>query len=132
MSQSSLDFGLLYRCDEEFRASMRAINDAYDAAGSIVCAGVTGVGAPDLSKMFEPGSGRHMRFSAVLKIGAIASYELRRRALIPIARCWGLGVTERTPMTADEKALRYEAKLRAIGGGMGVGDQLVNDALEGR
>ena len=128
-AQESLDFGMLYRVDDEFRTSMRALHDAYEQAGSLVVAGATAIDKGDLCKMFEPGSGRHLRYKAVFAIGALGSLELRRRALEPLARCWGLGICDPAPMTADEKAARLEAALRALGP---IGEQAYFAALGGR
>jgi hypothetical protein len=127
--QPSLDFGLLYRCDDEYRFSMRALADAYEVVGSVVAAGATGVDKGDLSKMFEPGSGRHMRFSAVFKLGAIAPAEMRRRALEPLARCFGFGITAPEPMSDKEKAIRLETALKSLGP---IGEQKLIEAMGGR
>jgi len=127
--QPSLDFGRLYLVDAEFQASMLPLFDAYTAAGNIVAAGATGIDKADLPKMFEPGSGRHLRYKAVFQLGAIASYELRRRALEPLARCWGFGICEPEPMSDKERADRAEAALMALGP---IGQQALRDAMGGR
>ena len=125
--QTNLDFGRGYRLDDEFRKSMHALKDAYDAAGNLVVAGATGIKEYDLPKMFEPGSGRHLRYKAVFAIGALASLELRRRALEPLARYWGFGLCQPKPMTAEERAARCEMALRSLGP---VGEQALMRALE--
>lgn len=127
--QAALDFGLGYRVDEEFKISMRALNDAYEAAGNIVVAGATGIDKSDLPKMFEPGSGRHLRYKAVFTIGTLASLELRRRALEPLARAWGLGICDDAPMDDREARLLAEAALRALGP---IGEQALRAAYGGR
>lgn len=128
-AQESLDFGMLYRVDDEFRSSMRALHDAYEQIGSLVVAGATAIDKGDLSKMFEPGSGRHLRYKAVFAIGALGSLELRRRALEPLARCWGLGVTDPVPMSDKERADRCEVALRSLGP---VGEQALYAAMGGK
>jgi hypothetical protein len=127
--QPTLDFGLTYRVDEEFKSSMRALNDAYEAAGNLVVAGATGIDKSDLPKMFEPGSGRHLRYKAVFTIGTLASLELRRRALEPLAECWGLKVSVPEPMDDKDARVVLEAALRALGP---VGEQALRAAYGGR
>jgi len=113
--QQSINFGAAYNADQAFRDSMRALGDVYDAAGSLVCAGATGIDKGDLAKMFEAGSGRHMRLKAAIVIGQLGSLELRRRALEPIAVAWGLSITDQVPMSDKERADRAEAALLALG-----------------
>lgn len=126
--QQALDFGAAYSCELDFKSSMRALEDAYVSAGNLVVAGATGIDKGDLPKMFEPGSGRHLRYKAVFVIGRLASMELRRRALEPLARHWGFGLCEPEPMSDKERADRLEAQMRA----MPMGDQLVEYALGAR
>lgn len=127
--QTDLDFGRVYGCDDAFGKSMRALNDGYDAVGNLVCAGATGVDKADLPKMFRLGSGRHMRFDAVFAIGALSSIEVRRRALEPLAKCWGFGLGDLVQMSDKERADRYEVALRMLGP---VGEQAIANALGGK
>ena len=113
--QASLYFGPAVEWEDEFRSSMRALNDAYEAAGNLVVAGATGVDKGDLCKMFEPGSGRHMRFKSVFMIGKLGSLELRRRALAPLARFWNLAVADAEPLDDREARYRCEAALKSFG-----------------
>lgn len=114
--QQTFGFGRLRTVEEEFCASMLALHDAYSQATNIVVAGATGIDKGDLPKMFEPGSGRHLRYKAVFTIGQLASYELRRRALEPLARFWGLQVCDPKPPLSDkERADRAEAVCNALG-----------------
>ena len=128
-AQQALEFGLLYRIDDEYRQSMRALHDAYEKAGSLVVSGATGIDKGDLCKMFEPGSGRHLRYKAVFSIGTLGSLELRRRALEPLARCWGLGICEPEPMTDREARVRLETALKSLGP---IGEQAFHTAMGGR
>lgn len=127
--QGSLYFGPAQEWDDEFRSSMRALNDAYDAAGSLVMAGATGVDKGDLCKMFEPGSKRHMRFKSVFMIGRLASLELRRRALVPLARFWDLAVADPEPLNDREARIRCEAALKSLGP---LGEQKLLEIYGGR
>lgn len=114
--QGKLPFGQAYTPDQEFGFSMHSLKDAYDAASNLVIAGATGIDKSDLPKMFEPGSKRHLRYQAVFHIGTFASMELRRRALMPLARCWGFEVVDPRPaMTDKERADIAEAVIAALG-----------------
>lgn len=124
MSQQAIDFSRAQELelaqsidqgDAQWRKSMRVLNDIYIAAGNIVVAGATGIDKSDLPKMFDPGSGRHLRYQAVFTLGRFASLEMRRRALEPLATSWGLGICALVPMTAEEKAAKFEAALLALG-----------------
>jgi len=120
-------FGQAYRCERSFKDSMLALEDAYASAGNLVVAGATGIDKGDLPRMFEPGSGRHLRYKAVFVIGGLASMELRRKALAPLAAHWGFGLCAPTPLSDKERADRLEQTMRA----MPMGDQLVDHALGG-
>lgn len=114
--QGSLPFGVTQTPDDAFGKSMLALHDAYEAAGNLVIAGATGIDKSDLVKMFKPGSDRHLRYSAVFHIGCFASHELRRRALKPLANCWGLDICEpKPPRTDKERADIAEAVIRSLG-----------------
>jgi hypothetical protein len=129
-SQGSLDFGRSFLTDDAFSTSMLALRDAYMAAGNMVAAGATGIDRSDLPKMFEFGSGRHLRYKAVFQIGALdsTSRELRRRILEPQAKLFGFDLVDHEPMTDKERADRLEAAMRA----MPLGEQLVANVLGGR
>ena len=114
-AQEALDFGPTWGVDQAFSESMLAVRDGYQAIGNLVAAGATGIDKADLPKMFEPGSGRHLRYKAVFAIGKLASIEVRRRALVPLAELWGLGICDPRPMPPEEKAARLEAALNALG-----------------
>lgn len=115
--QGKFDFGRSFGCDSFFADSMLALRDAYQAAGNLVVAGATGIDESDLPKMFKPGSGRHLRYEAVFKIGALQStgLELRRRILAPLATSFGFELTEREPLTPEERADTAEAVIAALG-----------------
>ncbi len=114
--QGNLPFGTAYTPDDEFRFSMLALHDAYLAAGNLVVAGATGIDKGDLVRMFEPGSGRHFRYKAVFQLGTYASMELRRRALRPLARCWGLDICDpKPPKTPEQRATIAEAVIASLG-----------------
>ncbi len=114
--QTNLPFGTAYTPDDEFRFSMLALHDAYVAAGNLVVAGATGIEKSDLVKMFEPGSGRHFRYKAVFQLGPYASMELRRRALKPLARCWGLDICDpKPPITEKEDRDIAVAVINSLG-----------------
>jgi len=126
-AQQPLDFGVAYSCEQEFKTSMRALEDAYVSAGNLVVAGATGIDKGDLPKMFEPGSGRHLRYKAVFQIGRLASMEMRRKLLEPLASHLGFGLCEPVPLTDKERADRLESLVRS----MPLGDQLVSKTLGG-
>lgn len=115
-----------------FRRVMRALEDAQEAAGgNLVVAGATGIDKSDLSKMFDPGSGRHMRLKALPQIAALrtTSMELRRRILEPLAELLGFHVLEGEPMTDKERADVGEAVIAALGP---IAVDAYNRALKGR
>lgn len=116
-AQAKFDFGRRYTADDFFGSSMLALRDAYSAAGNLVVAGATGIDESDLPKMFKPGSGRHLRYEAVFKIGALEStgLELRRRILEPLATSFGFDLTQRDPLTHEERAATAEAVINALG-----------------
>jgi hypothetical protein len=120
---------------------MRALEDAYNAAGNLVVAGATGIEKSDLPKMFEPGSNRHMRFKAVFQIGEIdgVSTELRHRILAPLAQHFGFRLClpysdkDRAQLLADYILAMDLGELlvaRALGGLMVVDDKERADKLE--
>lgn len=114
--QAALDFGVVWDSRQAFKSSMRALNDAYDSVGNLVCAGATGIDKGDLPKMFEPGSGRHMRYSAVFDIGKLASLERRVGILTPLAEHYGLRIAEPAEEMPDAEArARLEVALKALG-----------------
>lgn len=118
--------------DAAFRKVMLALADAQEAAGgNLVVAGATGIDKSDLSKMFEPGSGRHMRLKALPQIGALAStsMELRRRILEPLAELFGFHLIEGQPMSDKERADIAEAVVGALGP---IAQQALRDAYRGR
>jgi hypothetical protein len=129
--QPELPFGFSHRVDDLFRRSLRALEDVYDQAGNLVVAGATGIDKADLPKMFEPGGSRHFRYKAAFQIGAlhVASPELRRRVMEPLAECWGFGLCEPEPMSDREARVRLEAKLEALGP---VGKQALAEVYGGR
>ncbi len=114
--QGSLPFGQAFTPEQEFDKSMRPLKDAYEAASNIVVAGATGIDKSDLAKMFEPGSNRHLRYKAVFQIGLYASMELRRKALKPLARCWGLDICDpKPPPTTEVIAVTAVAVINSLG-----------------
>lgn len=119
MSQEPLDFGRLYRLDDEHRAAWRAADDAKDAIGLIVAAGASGMDAPDLSKTFTPNSGRHLRLRTVMAIGAVAGVDARRAIIQPIARLFGFSIQTANPLTPEQKLARLQALLVARFGAAG-------------
>lgn len=124
--QTAFDFGLLHRCDEEFRNAMIALSDVFGQVNNLTLAGATNIDKGDLPKMFEAGSGRHMRLKAALQIATFGSFEQRRRIVMPIARCLGFEIAEGVAMSAEEKVIRYEAKFHELGP---IGEQAMHDAL---
>jgi hypothetical protein len=113
---------------DPFTASMRALEDAYDAIGNLVCAGATGIGKSDLPKMFEAGSDRHMRFKAVFQIGELASAESRHAILLPLAQHFGFGLCSQ--LTDKERADRLQAFILTRYP-EGIGDLMLVKALGG-
>lgn len=113
MTQGSLDFGRLYRLDDEHRAAWRATADVVDAIGLIVAAGASGMDSPDLSKTFTPNSGRHLRLRTVMAIGAVAGSDARRAIITPVARLFGFSLHTAQPLTAEQKLARLQALLVA-------------------
>lgn len=114
-AQEALHFGLSWDVDEAFTESMRPLRDGYMAMGNLVAAGATGIDKADLPKMFEPGSGRHLRYKAVFQLGQRSSMEIRRAIIEPLANFFGLGIAPMIPMTDKERADRAEAALHALG-----------------
>ncbi len=115
-AQGSLPFGHAYTPEQEFGFSMRALSDVMDAAGNLVIAGATGIDKSDLPKMFEINSNRHFRFKAAFQMGPLASMELRRRALEPLARCYGFALTTpKPPKTKEQRTDIAEAVIRSLG-----------------
>jgi hypothetical protein len=130
--QIGLDFGRLYRVDECYVESMRWVQEAYRQAGNLAAAGATGIDKGDLSKMFEPGSGRHMRFKAVLAFGALqtSSLEIRRNVLAPVAECFGLSVCDPLPpITKEQRCDVAESVIASLGP---LAQEAYRNALGGR
>jgi hypothetical protein len=115
MIQGSLEFGRLYRLDDEFKTAFRAVENAVDAVGLIVAAGASGMDTPDLSKTFAPNSGRHLRLRTVMGVGAVAGLDDRRRIIQPIARLFGFDIQQAKPMDDKEARVRLEEALKALG-----------------
>lgn len=115
--QASFDFGRRHTLDTFYGDSMLALRDAYNAGGNLVVAGATGIDESDLPKMFKFGSGRHLRYEAVFKIGALEStgLELRRRILEPLATSFGFELKLHEPITHEERADTAEAVIAALG-----------------
>lgn len=116
-AQAKFDFGRRHTADSFFGESMLALRDAYNGAGNLVVAGATGIDESDLPKMFKPGSGRHLRYEAVFKIGALEStgLELRRHILEPLATSYGFDLTVHEPIEDAERADTAEAVIAAAG-----------------
>lgn len=114
-AQEALNFGVAWDADEAFTESMRPLRDGYMAMGNLVAAGATGIDKGDLPKMFEPGSGRHLRYKAVFQLGRLSSAETRRAIIEPLANLFGFGIAPIIPMSDKERADRCEAALRALG-----------------
>jgi hypothetical protein len=115
MSQQALDFGRVFRTDEEHKLSWRATENAVDAIGLIVAAGAAALDAPDLSRTFKPNSDRHLRLRTVMGIGAASSMENRRAIIMPIARLFGFDIQVAKPMEDREARIRLEEGLKALG-----------------
>jgi hypothetical protein len=121
MSQSELNFGRLYRLDEEYKAAFRATEDTVDQVGLIVAAGASGMESPDLNKTFAPNSGRHLRLRTTMAIGAVAGFDARRAIITPIARLFGFDVQPQKPrMTPEQRIARMEARVMERFGQAGV------------
>jgi hypothetical protein len=129
MTQESLDFGRLSRVGEYYKRAFHQIENAIDQVGLIVAAGATGMKSPDLSKTFEPNSGRHLRLHTSMAIGAVSRLDARRAIITPIAASLGFDVLEHKPMDDKEKAIRLEEALKRLGP---LGEQALRDALGGR
>lgn len=115
MSQSELNFGRLYRLDEEFKRAFKATEDAIDAVGLIVAAGASGMETPDLSKTFSPNSGRHLRLRTAMAVGSVATTDYRRAIITPIARLFGFDIQVAKPMDDKEARIRLEEALKQLG-----------------
>lgn len=115
MKQAELQFGRVFRLDDEYKAAHRATEDTVDAIGLIVAAGASGMDAPDLSKTFAPNSGRHLRLRTVMGIGAVAPIDSRRAILRPIARLFGFDIQVSNPMDDREARIRLEEGLKQLG-----------------
>ena len=129
MSQQGLDFGRLWRLDDEYKLAFRATESAMDGVGQIVAAGACGMEAPDLSKTFVPNSGRHLRLRTIMGIGAIAGKDARRAIVQPIARLFGFDLVDEKPMSDAEYRARSEAALARHGD---LGIALQNEIMGGR
>lgn len=100
--------------------------------GLDVAAGICGGHAGDLRRSLDR-DGRKLSVDQAMAIMTrIRKYNGAAATQIAAAFVYpaGLLVFPRVEMTADEKCRRYEAKLMAIGGAMGVGDSLVEEALK--
>ncbi len=112
MSQEDLNFGRLYRLDEEYKTAFRATEDSIDQIGLIVAAGASGMESPDLNKTFAPNSGRHLRLRTVMAVGAVAGFDARRAIVTPIARLFGFDVQPQRPrLTPEERIARTERRI---------------------
>jgi hypothetical protein len=115
VKQGEINFGRVFRVDDEYKSAHRATEDTIDAIGLIVAAGACGMDAPDLSKTFAPNSGRHLRLRTVMGIGAVAPSDARRAILMPIARLFGFDIQVAKPMDDKEARIRLEEGLKQLG-----------------
>jgi hypothetical protein len=115
VKQTEMNFGRLFRLDEEYKAAFRATEDTVDAVGLIVACGASGMEGPDLNKTFTPNSGRHLRLRTVMAIGAVAGLDARRAIITPIARLFGFDVQVSKPMEDKEARIRLEEGLKQLG-----------------
>lgn len=101
--------------------------------GLDVAAGVCGMNAGDLQRSLRK-DGRRLAVDHVMAIAArVRRYNatLATRIGFALVRPLELGVFPRVTMPDKERADRCEAKLRTIGQQLGIGDQLIDDALGG-
>lgn len=115
MTQGSLEFGRVFRADDEFKLAFRATENAIDTIGLIVAAGASGMDTPDLSNTFAPNSKRHLRLRTVMGVGAASGVDERRKILTPIARLFGFDLQVARPMDDREARIRLEEALKALG-----------------
>lgn len=117
MSQQGLNFGRLWRLEDEYKDAFRATNDALDQVGLLVAAGAAGLDAPTLNKTFEPNSTRHLRLRTVMAIGAVAGVDARRAIITPVARLYGFDLVAAKPPTPEEenRAMREYLARKAPG-----------------
>lgn len=115
MKQAEMNFGRVFRLDDEYKEAHRATSDTIDTVGLIVAAGASGMDAPDLSKTFTPNSGRHLRLRTVMGVGAVAPLDARRAIIMPIARLFGFDIQIAKPMEDKEARIRLEEGLKQLG-----------------
>lgn len=109
------------------------VSNGLSAIGGLdVAAGVCGCHAGDLRRSLDR-DGRRLSvdhamaiMSRVRKFNGTVATQIAAALVYPA----GLLVFPRVEMTADEQNRRLRARLMAIGTSMGVGDQLVEEALK--
>lgn len=125
MPQGSLDFGRLYRVADAARALYRATNDAVDAVGIVPAAGACGIDRGDLRRSLDR-DGRRVAVEHALSIAAVAPFDMRQRIADAFVSPLGFALQVEAQMTPEEKALRLEGALRALGP---LGEQAMRAAL---
>lgn len=115
------------------RRAYRLLSDGVHSIGGLdVAAGVCGTNAGDLRRSFDR-DGRRLALDHAVAIGArIRRFNtgLATQIGAAIVRPIELMVFPRVTMTEAEENRRLKARLLAIGNSLGVGAQLVEEALE--
>ena len=110
------------------------VSEASNSIGGLdVAAGICGINAGDLRRSLD-GDGRRLSVDHAMAIGTrLRRYNatLATRVGSALVYTMQLDVFPRVTMTAEEENRRLKAKLMAIGASIGVGGQLVEDALGG-
>lgn len=114
------------------RRAYRLLLEGSHALGGLeIAAGVCGVNAGDLRRSFDR-DGRRLALDHAIAIAA-RLHRFNPSLVVQIGsaivRPLELVVFPRVTMSDKERADRLEAKLRTTGQALGVGDQLVEDAL---
>jgi hypothetical protein len=133
MSQESLDFGRLYRVTDATRSVYRALNDAVDVLGVLPAAGACGIDRTDLRRALDR-DGRRLAVEHAMSIAAMSTIPFREKIARAFVTPLDFELGDARPqMTAEERALRYEAKLRSIASAVGRDpNEIINEALGSR
>lgn len=132
MSQQALDFGRLYRVEEQERVIYRSLNDAVESIGGIVvAAGACGIDRADLRRSLDHKT-RYLAVEHAMSITAIlrgSNSDLASRICRAFVSVADFAIADAAPPLTDrERADRLESAMRS----MPLGEQLVAHALGGR
>lgn len=108
------------------------IRESLGSIGGLdVAAGICGINAGDLSRSLNKDGRKLSVDHAMAVVARLRRYNATLATKIGSALVYpiGLDVFPRVTLTPEEQAHRYRAKLLAIGQSLGVGDQLVTEAL---